>query len=175
MPAIKKVSDHYYVTSPEVTITGNLTVIGNSASITTTEAELSDRIITLNNGETANGVTGQEKVGLQVDRGSAPDALLVFDEFDDQWKVSIDAGTSYFPLLTNQSGALTAVVDDTTPELGGDLEIAGFSIERSSVSVSLALNTEAGGGSGVFVTNSLGANQELVTKRKAIVYALILG
>lgn len=175
MPAIKKVSDHYYVTSPEVTITGNLTVIGNSASITTTEAELADRIITLNSGETANGVTGQEKVGLQIDRGTAPDARLVFDEADDTWKVSIDAGTSYFPLLTTQSGALTAVVDDTTPELGGNLEIGTNNIERSSVSVSLALNTEAGGGSGVFVTNSLGANQELVTKRKAIVYALILG
>ena len=175
MPAVKKVSDHYYVTSPEVTITGNLTVIGNSASITTTEAELADRIITLNNGETANGVTGQEKVGLQVDRGSAPDAFFVFDEADDTWKVSNDAGATYQNVITTSSQGLQDVVDDTTPELGGDLEIAGFVIERSSVGVSLALNTEAGGGSGVFVTNSLGANQELVTKRKAIVYALILG
>jgi len=173
MPAIKKVSDHYYVTSPEVTITGNLTVIGNSASITTTEAELSDRIITLNNGETANGVTGQEKVGLQVDRGTAPDALLVFDEADDTWKLSNDAGATYQNIITSSTQGLQNVVDDTTPELGGNLEIAGFGIEKSSVNVSMTLNTESGGGSGVYVTNASVTNQELVTKTKAIVYSLI--
>jgi hypothetical protein len=53
------------------------------------------------------------------------------------------------------------------PELvtGPTANIAGYNLVYSK--------SPAGGGSGLFVTNEVGSEQELVTKRKAIVYALI--
>ena len=48
----------------------------------------------------------------RIDRGSANNAQLVFDENDDKFKISTDGGSSYSSLLVVSSG-LTEVVDDT--------------------------------------------------------------
>ena len=114
------------------TVTGNLTVAGTTTTISTTNTEVADRVIKLNDGESGSGITGRY-AGLEFDRGSANNALLVFDENDDTFKISTDNGSSYTNILTGSGGSgLSNVVDDTTPQLGGNLDTN----EKSIVTVS---------------------------------------
>lgn len=119
-----------------------------------------------------------------------------------QWMLTND-GVTYDKIVTSNNGYLTAIVEDTNPVLGANLHTNSFSItSNSNVVISPTLNTQidsviqlkelsvaptaniAGyntvyaatpdaGGSGVFVLNESSKNEELVTKRKAIVYSLI--
>jgi len=189
------------IVSADTQITGNLTVIGTTTTITTTDTAIKDRVIVLNNGELGSGVTGRYS-GFEVDRGTANNAFLVFDENDDTFKISTDGGGSY---ATITSGGITNIVADTTPQLGGNLDVNGNSIVSvSNGDVVIAPNgsgnfrisspirlddegsapssvtgatllyaaTAGGGGSGIFFVDS-STSDELVSKSKAIVYGLI--
>ena len=176
MHATKKVNDHYYIASPEVTITGNLTVSGAQASVTSTDSVITDRQIVLNNGEAGAGITGQLKSGIEVDRGTLDNAILVFDEADDRWKISTDGGATYrFILSTTSASGGTDVVSDTTPQLGGNLEIDGFNIQHAGDNVSMVFDDEGFGDSGVYMTNDTVTTHELVTMKKAKLIAYVLG
>jgi len=111
----------------ELTVTGNLTITGTTNSVETTNTRIKDRIITYNDGESAAGVTGQY-AGIEIDRGSVANTLFVFDESDDKWKISTDGGSSYTRQMVTSTNGLTEVVEDTTPQLGGDLDINGKNI-----------------------------------------------
>jgi len=108
-------------------ITGDLTVSGTTTSVSSTNTDIADRVITLNDGESGAGVTGRYS-GLEIDRGSSDNAFIVFDENDDTFKISTDNGSSYDTILTGVGAGLTAVVQDTTPQLGGDLDLNSFNI-----------------------------------------------
>ena len=205
MSEVKKVTGDYTIDptgsvnlNSNTTITGNLTVIGATTTVTTTDTNITDRVLLLNNGESGAGITGRYS-GLEFDRGSSNNALLVFDENDDTFKISTDGGSTYANILTE-------VVQDTSPQLGGDLDVSGFNITSatsnqdinivpngtgnvaiegglklndqasapSSVSGSSILYaaTAAGGGTGVFFVDG-STSDELVSKSKAIVYGLI--
>jgi hypothetical protein len=62
-----------------VYIPGNLTVAGATTSVSSTNIEIEDNIITLNKGETSSGVSLRYS-GMEIDRGSSLRAALVFDE-----------------------------------------------------------------------------------------------
>ncbi len=112
----------------ELTVTGNLTVTGTTNSVETTNTRITDRIVTYNQGESGAGVTGQYS-GIEVERGSLSNALLVFDETTDKFQISTDGGSTYLNVLTGAGGSgLSDVVDDTTPQLGGDLDVNGKAI-----------------------------------------------
>jgi hypothetical protein len=70
-----------------IEVIGNLNVKGNTTTITSSDLEIVDRILTLNKGEIGPGVT-QRFAGIEIDRGSLPDSSLagkaafVFDEQD---------------------------------------------------------------------------------------------
>ena len=66
-------------TSGLVYIPGNLTVAGSTTSISTTNTDIEDNIITLNKGESSSGVSLRYS-GMEIDRGSSSRAALVFDE-----------------------------------------------------------------------------------------------
>ena len=119
------------IVSADTEITGNLTVVGTTTTITTVNTALQDRVIVLNNGEAGAGVTGRYS-GIEVERGSVNNAFLVFDETDDDFKISIDGGGSYSQLMLN-------VVEDTTPQLGGDLDINGKNIVSTSTNQDIQL------------------------------------
>ena len=108
-------------------ITGDLTVSGTTTTVSSTNTDIADRVITLNDGESGAGVTGRYS-GLEIDRGSSDNAFIVFDENDDTFKISTDNGSSYDAILTGVGVGLTAVLQDTTPQLGGDLDINSFNI-----------------------------------------------
>jgi hypothetical protein len=132
MATTKKVTGAYTISATsltldnDVTVSGNLTVTGTTNSVETTNTRISDNTITLNQGESGAGVTAQYS-GIEIDRGSLNKALLVFDETSDSFQISTDGGSSYAPITTG-SGGIGNVVEDTTPQLGGDLDLNGFNI-----------------------------------------------
>ena len=72
----------------DLTIDGNLVVTGTTASVESTNSTLNDNIIVLNQGETGAGVT-LVNAGLEIDRGTADNAQLVWDEVTDTWQVKV--------------------------------------------------------------------------------------
>jgi len=110
-------------------VTGNLTITGTTTTVSTTNTEIEDKIVVYNKGEAGAGVAGGSgKSGIEIDRGSLANAQFVFDEADDKFKISTDGGSSFTNLLVTSSTGLTEVVQDTTPQLGGDLDTNGFNI-----------------------------------------------
>lgn len=65
-------------------VTGNLVVEGDTLTVSTENLQVNDNIIVLNYGETGAGVTLRYS-GIQIDRGTEPDAFLIFDENDNHW------------------------------------------------------------------------------------------
>ena len=69
-----------------VRISGDLFIDGTSFITTTETVEIADNLLVINYGELGAGVTNGT-AGLQVDRGSLTDYLLIFDEASDHFRV----------------------------------------------------------------------------------------
>ena len=76
--------------SGTVVIEGGLTVKGTTTTVNSTSINLEDNIIILNNGET-NAPSAD--AGLEVERGTAVNAYLVWDESTDRWSVALGGGS----------------------------------------------------------------------------------
>ena len=61
------------------TVTGNLVVLGQTTQVSSNDLNIKDNLLVLNDGEQGTGITLTQS-GLQLDRGSLPDAKIVFDE-----------------------------------------------------------------------------------------------
>ena len=119
-------SDVVTITSSAVNITGNLTVSGTQTTVNTTDTSVQDKIMELNAGQTGSAISGDGLSGLTIDRGSSNPARLLYDDTEDKWK--IDSGSGSLTELGTGSGSMTEVVDDTSPQLGGSLDVNGQSI-----------------------------------------------
>jgi len=153
MALVKNFNSSYTLNGPQVTITGNLTVLGNSAQVNSNVTSITDNFITLNAGETGNGVSiiGTTS-GVLIDRGTAPggNVQLRWNETASQWQVSgVTPGSpgdgNQFTSITTSSTGLTAVFDDKAPVLGANLNINGYTLyanvaATSYVTVQGALN-----------------------------------
>jgi hypothetical protein len=107
-----------------VVLPGDLTVNGTTTTVNSTVVDITDNIITLNNGEVGAGVT-LGTAGITIDRGSSDDAHLLYDETNDIWVVDQGIGGNV-AILTGPIGggaALLNIVEDTTPQLGGYLDV----------------------------------------------------
>lgn len=182
-----------------LTVTGNLKVVGTTTNVAATNTQLVDAVITLNQGEDTAGVSynynGRNAAGIEIDRGSLSKVAIIWNEDVGQWQLTAD-GSTYAPIITGSPG-ITSVYSDTAPQLGGNLDVLARSIFSSNNTViksdsNLAVKnttvapstlsgynvvyaqTPGGGGSGLYITNTTYQQQELVTKTKAIVYALIM-
>ena len=179
MSQTKRVQGTYTVVSDgttldsDVTITGNFTVTGTTTSVETTNAEITDRQIVLNKGEVGAGVTGVYS-GIEIERGSVSNAWLVFDESTDTFRISYDGGATFTTIATSASGVgLEHVVEDTTPQLGGDLDINGFNI--TSVNSNEDINIIPNGTGNVVLDSSMRLNDQVGTpsavSNATVVYA----
>jgi hypothetical protein len=180
-----------------VIVRGNLTVLGNTTSIVSNNTSITDNIITLNYGETGNGVT-LGSAGITVARGTAPggNVTLRWYETYQKWQLNVDT-TGYANILTvGASGILSSVFDDKAPVLGGNLNTNGFTLYANANAIfgaNLQLNnsvtaptsavtnatvvyagTPNAGTTGIYVLNSAAANQELITKARSFGFSLIL-
>lgn len=124
-------SDVVTISSSAVTVTGNLTVSGTQTTVNSQDTDIQDRVIVLNKGEAGAGVTGGTS-GLEVDRGSSTNSRIVYDESNDKWSIDNGSG-SLTPIASSAGGiGLENIVEDTTPQLGGSLDVNGESIVSAS-------------------------------------------
>lgn len=96
-------ADGTIVLRHNVIIPGDLTVQGETTSVETTNTVISDRVITLNKGETGPGVTGVNPIsGFEIDRGPGADkVMLVWSETDSAFKLIDASGTGVELTMTN--------------------------------------------------------------------------
>jgi len=80
--------------SGDVTVSGNLTVVGASVYANTETVLIKDNIITLNAAISQSG-SPVSNAGIEIDRGSSANASLIWDETNDRWVYSSD-GTTYY-------------------------------------------------------------------------------
>jgi hypothetical protein len=125
------------VDSGAVVINSDLTVTGTTTAVNTTDLEIVDNTIVLNSGEAGPGITHPDgSAGILIDRGDGvtPGQLpagIRFNESLSRWEM--DVGDDTWPEIAASGGAgITAVVEDTTPELGGNLDVNGKSITSVS-------------------------------------------
>jgi hypothetical protein len=130
--------------SGDTIITGNLTVQGDVTSVSTTNLEIEDRIITLNDGENGPGVSLLYS-GIEIDRGTytdstiVPRAALVWNETNppshsvEDTEEDPTAGSGYWMFATGQEGIygfrdsnvkLRRILTDASTD-SGDLTLIG--------------------------------------------------
>lgn len=170
-------------------VDGNLIVGGNATSITKTDLNVTDNIITLNKGETGAGVTAVYS-GIEVDRGTQANVQLRWNETVKSWQINTNGfGNVFANIATSGSGGgLTlyanldmlnySIYSSTYGNVHFDDNV---SIKNTTVAPSayagyntIYAQTPAGGGSGLYVTNSSVTNQELITRIKALIYTTLL-
>ena len=187
MAAVKRLNTTYTLDTTDVYLTGNLHVLGVYDTTNVTNTNVEDKDITLNVGEAGWGVGGNAAPGqssIIVDRGLQANVAIRWNEIYDNWELTTN-GSGYSNIATSSTSGITAVVQDTSPRLGGNLITNGFNVQLQSLltanpptavasNVILYSDTVGSAGSGLFVVNSGTASDELVTKSKAIVFSIIL-
>jgi hypothetical protein len=183
----------------DLLVTGDFTVLGATTSIETTNTTLKDNIIVLNQGDPGNFGVTLETSGITVYRGANvnyyPSAGLYWNEVSGTWQVTANIANDddYRDILTAGGTGLTSVFDDKNPVLGGNVNVNGFALTAnvgatvmvggnlqlvssmvSNTSTTLYSTTPENGNSGLFVINQAVANEELVTKKRAFAFSLIL-
>ena len=175
--------------SPHVLVTGNLKVQGNieaTGSLDTTgqnDLAVTDRKITLNDGETASGVnggTGGELAvsGIFIDRGSLDSASFVFDEVDDTWKARLNSGfdtpaLAAFAASTLEGNLNWSYIQDkpdpvVTVELSGDVTGSGNATLTDLGNGTVSLTTTIAANSVALGTDTTGAYVADIVQGNAI-------
>jgi hypothetical protein len=133
------------ITYDEVVISGNLTVTGTSTEVESTDLAITDKTIVLNKGESGAGVTGYYS-GIEIERGSATNTGLRWNDDTDKWQVTTD-GVAWVNILTSTGSGtgLENVVEDLTPELGGNLDVLTHGIVTSTVNGDITLTPNGTG------------------------------
>jgi hypothetical protein len=179
MATVKKTSGNYVIQTPRlnngsnvtldtdnVIITGNLQVLGNVTEFITNNTSITDRIITLNYGETGNGVTGGGNVsGIEIDRGGFTNVDLRWNENFQRWEFTND-GTNY-----SNIGASTSTLS------GGNIALsyAGGVVPATLANTAIIYaDGIQGGRTGVYIVNGEVAGDELISKKRAFGLSLIL-
>jgi len=188
MATIKNVSDSYVINVPLMTVNGNFIVTGNTTSVSSTNTNVKDNIITLNKGEVGSGVSSGY-AGIEIDRGLLANVQIRWDETFDKWQVTSDGSTFSNIAIASPTGGLT---------LTANLDMLAYSIYSSSngnvrFDDNIAIQTTTidppaysgyntvfsktpgGGGSGLYVVNDTTASSELATQSAAIKYSIIFG
>ena len=147
----------------DLTVTGDLTVNGSVTSISSTNTTIEDNTIVLNNGESGAGVT-EGSAGISIDRGTADDALINWNETTDEFELKV--GASYGDLkvstltgdLTGDStGAHNGTVGATTPTTGAFTTINASSTITGALTGNVTGNVSGNAGTvtnGVYTTDT---------------------
>ena len=181
MATVKSFNTSYTLKGPMVTITGNLTVLGNSTTVNSNNITLTDNVIVLNNGEAGAGVT-KGNAGIVIDRGSSTYTQLQWNEAGGQvWQIS-DINGNFAnilssPFISNVSSATFAISGTPNVIFSSNLQLNNVDTAPSTPVTNTTLlyaSVPEGGASGLYVVNSAAANQELVTKARALGFSLLL-
>ena len=77
----------------DFTVTGNMTVLGNTFSADVSSVMIEDNVLLINNGETGHGIT-TISAGILIDRGTASEYAFVFDDARDLFVIGETSGTT---------------------------------------------------------------------------------
>ena len=117
-------------------VDGNLTVAGTTTTVNSTETLVADRILTLNAGESGDGVTNGA-AGIEVDRGSYTDgdsnlqindiASILWNETDDVWEFKLGNALADLRIGSqSMDGIAVNTINELTPgngiTFGNDVE-----------------------------------------------------
>jgi hypothetical protein len=167
-------ADVVNINTKTVTINGNLVVLGNTQQVQITNSVFPNNFITL------SSVVGINS-GIEIDRPNpAANVKLIWNDTVRAWQITPN-GITYANLATTTSTTTTNTIAnvyaDSSPSLGGNLNITGRTLYTDSTkgTVQIFANTAGSGGSGVYVTNTVTNNAELVTKAKAVAYSIVFG
>jgi hypothetical protein len=198
MATVKRLNTDYTIESGNVIINGNLIVNGVQTSVTSTNTVITDKTLMLNDGEANVGVGGDGVSGIVINRGNASyDAQLLWNEPSLSWIIIDSTGTPQQIATGAIGGAfLGNVVEDLSPQLGGNLDVLARTITSSNSNVSFAGNlqlnntaivpsainnatllyagTPGAGTVGLYVVNNAASNEELITKKRSFGFSLIL-
>jgi len=89
MASTKRATGNYDIYTDLLTVHGNLKIIGSTANVTVANSFTSDNTIYLNSGETGAGVS-VGTAGIEVSRGSSPNAQWIFTEASTFWSGKIN-------------------------------------------------------------------------------------
>ncbi len=124
-------TDVTVTTSGALVVTGNLTVNGTTTTVNTNTVNIGDNIIVLNSDETG---TPSQNAGIEVERGTASNKTLTWDETNDKWTVGSEtfvAGAFTGDLTGDVTGDVTGNADTATT-LATARSIAGQSFNGSA-------------------------------------------
>jgi hypothetical protein len=174
-----------------INMVGDVVITGTQTSIGSINTLVADNLITL----CGNVTSGQPVLdaGIEILRGDEPPVGFRWTESIKKWQFTED-GLYYGNLLVG-------LKDDANPILGGDLFTNGYTIRsvsdqnivlqpgpNSGVEIRemvgnstpqlnatiLTAKPPGSGESGLYVTNFVSNNEELITKRKSVIYSLVL-
>ena len=185
--------DNVEITTHTVKVFGNLDVQGNITYIDTTELDITDPFITL----AANNTGAYSNVGILAQKTSAPNtyASLRWNTTSGTWQISPDNVTfsdiAAGNAATTPGGVNTAIQFNSAGAFGGNVNylfdpanakvtlqghqvFGNIATAPAAVANSVAVfhNAEGSGGTGLYV-KSPSVEDELVSKSKAIVFAII--
>ena len=110
------------VSGGSVRVTGDLVVEGLTLTVAAENLNVTDNIITVNNGESGAGVT-LVYAGLEVDRGSLSSASFVFDESADTWLIA--NGSAPGPFNFDEANLRLRRIFTNSSTDDGDLTLIG--------------------------------------------------
>ena len=90
------------------TITGNLTVQGTTTTVDSNTVSIGDNIMVLNKDETG---TPSQNAGLEIERGTATNVSLLWNETNDNWTVSDGSATAVILTASNFNSVYTGTID----------------------------------------------------------------
>ena len=128
------VANDVTITTATLNVAGNLVVQGSSTEVASTNLAITDKTIVLNKGETGVGVTSPVHSGIEIERGTALNVGIRYDDSLDAWQLTHD-GTIWEYIVSDVSSnntGMSDVVDDLTPQLGGNLDVNSMTITSAS-------------------------------------------
>ena len=173
----------------DVTIDGNLTVTGTTTAVESANTTITDNIIVLNQDEVGAGVT-LGTAGIEIDRGTADDAQLVWEEVTDTWQLkvgtTVTATLGTWTGLSDTPGTLTASKFIKVNAGGTALEFAddphttfvALSDTPGTFTANQIVKVNSGGTALEFVDEStINTNHTTAAAaaKKALIYAIIFG
>ena len=138
--------------SANTIIYGDLTVQGTTTSINTTDTEITDNILLLNQGETGSGVS-KGTSGIEIARGSLFNASWKWNEVTGRWEAK--EGTDLTAIAVAEINA-------------GNVNIANNTIVPTDTNGDLNLNSN---GTGKVLING----RQAATDTDALMYAIVFG
>lgn len=128
------VANEVTITTATLNVAGNMVVQGTSTEVESTDLAITDKTIVLNKGETGAGVTSPVHSGIEIERGTATNVGLRYDDSLDAWQLTQDGATWEYIVsdVTSNNAGMANIIEDTTPQLGGNLDVNGMTITSAS-------------------------------------------